>query len=106
KDQKGLLNFGNVTHDDVKHPKQEEWAFDGVLGTFDRQSAQRGYQVYKEVCASCHSMNLIAFRNLEALGFSEAETKVLAAEYDYDIIDDDGEAATRVGIPSDRLPKP
>jgi ubiquinol-cytochrome c reductase cytochrome c1 subunit len=51
-------------------------------------------------------MNLISFRNLTELGFSEAEVKVLASEYDYDYIDDDGEVATRVGLPSDRFKNP
>lgn len=106
KDQNGLLDFGKITQDDVEHPKKDEWAFDGMFGDFDRQSAQRGYQVYKEVCANCHSMDLVAFRNLQAIGFSEAETKVLAADYDYDIIDDDGEEDTRVGNPSDKFPNP
>lgn len=106
KEQEGLFNFGEVTPYDVKHPRQEDWSFEGLFGTFDKASAQRGYQVYKEVCASCHSMNLIAFRNLQALGFSEAEVKVLASEYDYDYIDDDGEVASRPGLPSDKFKNP
>src|SRR5690606_32118640 len=66
---------------DVLPPKQSHWQFDGVFGTFDRAAIQRGYQVYKEVCASCHSLKRVAFRNLAAVGFSEAEIKALAAEY-------------------------
>ncbi len=105
-EQEGLFNFGEVTHESVEHPRKQAWSFDGMFGTFDKASAQRGYQVYKEVCASCHSMDLIAFRNLQALGFSEAEVKVLASDYDYDYIDDDGETASRVGLASDKFPNP
>ena len=45
------------------------WSFDGIFGTYDRAAAQRGFQVYKDVCAACHSLKLIHFRNLEGLGF-------------------------------------
>lgn len=106
KDRDGLFNFGEVSHEKVEHPKKYEWSFDGLFGTFDRASAQRGYQVYKEVCASCHSMDKIAFRNLQELGFSEAEVKVLASEYDYDFINDDGDVESRPGLPSDRFKNP
>lgn len=106
KEQEGLFNFGEVTHEKVEHPRHEKWSFDGMFGTFDRSSAQRGYQVYKEVCASCHSMDLIAFRNLQELGFSEAEVKVLASDYDYDYINDDGETESRPGLPADKFKKP
>ncbi|PIR32638.1 MAG: cytochrome c1 [Alphaproteobacteria bacterium CG11_big_fil_rev_8_21_14_0_20_44_7] len=83
-----------------------DWSFDGIFGKYDRQSAQRGYQVYKEVCASCHGLRLISFRQLQDLGFSEAETKALAAEYNYDSINDDGDIEDRPGNPSDRFKSP
>lgn len=102
----GLFNFGDITHEKIEHPKQVKWSFDGLFGTFDKASAQRGYQVYKEVCASCHSMNLIAFRNLQELGFSEAEVKVLASGTDYDFINDDGDVESRPGLPSDKFKNP
>ncbi len=92
---------------DAKHPEAMDWSFDGIFGTVDRQSAQRGYQVYKEVCASCHSMRLIPFRTLEQLGFSEAEVKSLAAQYEVeDGPNDDGEMFMRPARPSDRMPSP
>ena len=53
-------------------PPDTNFSFDGLFGTFDRASAQRGFQVYKEVCSGCHSMKLVYYRNLGALGFSEA----------------------------------
>jgi len=80
------------------------------FGKFDRAQLQRGYQVYKEVCASCHSMNLVSFRNLAEPGgpeFSEAEVKALAAQYEIqDGPNADGEMFTRKGIPSDRFKSP
>lgn len=88
-------------------PKQVNWMFDGAMGHVDKQSAQRGLQVYKEVCAACHGLKRIAFRNLEELGFAEAEVKALAAEYTVtDGPDDIGEMFDRPGIPSDRFPSP
>ena len=87
--------------------KKIDWPFDGMTGRVDKQSAQRGLQVYKEVCAACHGLERIAFRNLAALGFSEAETKALAAEYTIlDGPDDFGEMFDRPGIPSDRFVPP
>ena len=87
--------------------KQVAWSFDGMTGKVDRPSAQRGLQVYREVCAACHGLKRIAFRNLEELGFSEAETKALAAEYTIvDGPDDFGEMFDRPGIPSDRFVPP
>ena len=88
-------------------PKQLHWQFDGVFGSFDRPSVQRGLQVYKEVCASCHGLGRVAFRNLTQVGFSEAEVKTLAAEYTFvDGPDDEGEMFERPGLPSDRFPAP
>lgn len=87
-------------------PKQS-WPHDGVTGTYDRAALQRGYQVYKEVCAACHSLQYVAFRNLMEIGFTEAEVKALAAEaIVIDGPNDDGEMFERPGRPSDRLPSP
>ena len=61
---------------DAKHPQAVDWSFGGPFGTYDRSALRRGFQVYKEVCASCHGLNQIAFRNLAQPGgpeFSEAE---------------------------------
>jgi cytochrome c1 len=83
-----------------------KWSFDGAFGKFDKMQLQRGLQVYREVCASCHSLNYIAFRNLEDLGYSEGQTKAIAAEYEYPEIDDEGSDTTRKGKPSDYFPNP
>lgn len=88
-------------------PTAQNWSFNGPFGTFDRGELQRGFQIYKEVCAACHSMKYVAFRNLRDIGFSEAEVKALAATYEVtDGPDDSGEMFQRPGLPSDRFPAP
>jgi ubiquinol-cytochrome c reductase cytochrome c1 subunit len=91
----------------INKPQEMDWSFAGPFGTYDKGQLQRGFKVYREACSVCHSMNLVAFRNLEALGFSEAQVKAIAAEYT--IVDgpnSDGEMFERPGIPSDRFPSP
>ena len=87
--------------------KKRDWSFSGPFGTFDQAAMQRGLQAYTEVCAGCHSLDLIAFRNLADLGYNEVEIKAIAASYDIeDGPDDDGEMFTRPGRPADRFPAP
>ena len=93
---------------DQKKPERQAWSFAGVFGTFDRAQLQRGFQVYREVCQACHSINRLAFRNLAEKGgpeFSQGQVKALAAEYEIPDIDDSGEPTKRPGKPSDRFPK-
>ncbi len=90
-----------------QHPKDLKLASDGAFGKFDRQQLQRGFQVYKEVCAACHSLRLVAFRDLAALGYNEAEVKAIAAGYQVPGVDPNtGEQTTRPGLPTDYFPKP
>jgi len=90
----------------VELPEQQ-WSFNGVFGKFDKEQVQRGFQVYKEVCSSCHSLKYIAFRNLEELGYSEEQIKTLAAQYQIeDGPDDSGDMFKRKGKSSDYMPKP
>ena len=81
-----------------------------MLGKFDRASLQRGYQVYNEVCASCHSMQYLSYRNLGEPGgpeFSEEEVKAIAASFEVtDGPDAQGEMFTRPGRPSDKFVSP
>lgn len=92
---------------DAKHPKAHDWSFEGFDGHFDRAALQRGFQVYKDVCAACHGLKYIAFRNLAEIGFSEAEYKAIAAEYIVtDGPDDFGDMFERPAIPSDYFPSP
>ena len=87
--------------------KTRDWSFSGPFGTFDKAAMQRGFQVYNEVCAGCHSMKLIAFRNFVDLGYNDAEIKALAAQYEVqDGPNDDGEMFMRPAIPADRMPAP
>ena len=96
-----------IASTDALHPKKLNWSFDGMLGTFDRPSIQRGFQIYKEVCSACHSLDLVAMRNLKEVGFSEAETKAIAKEYNIkDGPNDEGEMFDRPGILSDHFPNP
>ena len=87
--------------------KQVDWTFNGILGHVDKPSAQRGYQVYAEVCASCHSLGLLSYRNLEHIGFSEAEIKTIAANVTVqDGPNEDGDMFDRPGRASDRFVSP
>lgn len=89
------------------HIEKQSWSFAGIFGTYDVNQLQRGYQVYREVCASCHGARLVAFRNLAEEGgpsFSEEQVKALAAEYEVDDITAEG--GTRAGVPADRFPQP
>ena len=92
-----------------REPKEISFSFNGVFGTFDRAALQRGYQVYKEVCSNCHSMKLVAFRNLAepgGPGFSEAQAKELAKQYKYPDFDDAGQPTERAGTLADHFPSP
>ena len=86
---------------------KHKWSFNGITGTFDRAALQRGFKVYREVCAGCHSMKLLYYRDLIDIGFSEAQVKAIAAEYDVlDGPNDDGEMFERPARPADRFVNP
>jgi cytochrome c1 len=88
-------------------PLDVDWHFQGLFGQFDRAAAQRGLQVYREVCAACHALEFVAFRTLEDLGYSEDQVKALAAEYTVtDGPNDQGEMFDRPARPSDNFPPP
>jgi ubiquinol-cytochrome c reductase cytochrome c1 subunit len=87
--------------------KTMQWPFEGALGQVDRQAAQRGFQVYKEVCSVCHGMHHLSYRNLINLGFSEAEVKEIAKTVTVrDGPNDQGEMFDRPGLPSDKFVSP
>lgn len=95
------------THFPIKKPAELNWSFEGPFGTYDKAQLQRGLKVYKEVCAACHAMKMVAFRTLEDLGYSEAQVKAFAAEYTVQAgPDSDGEMFERPAIPSDYFPAP
>jgi ubiquinol-cytochrome c reductase cytochrome c1 subunit len=84
-----------------------KFSFDGIFGTYDRASAQRGFQVYKEVCAACHGLRLVAYRNLRELGLTEAQVEAIAAQFQItDGPNDEGQMFERPGRPADRFRRP
>ena len=85
----------------------QDWSFQGLMGRYDRGEIRRGLQVYREVCASCHALRLVAYRNLGDVGFSEKEIKAIAAEYELtDGPNDEGEMFQRPAKPADRFVSP
>ena len=108
-----ILLFGayskTIAAEKVEYLKTD-WSFKGLFGKFDRGALQRGYQVYTEVCASCHSMKYISYRNLAEKGgpeFTEAQAKAIAASFEVtDGPNSDGEMFTRPGKLSDKFVMP
>ena len=98
------------------HPdfKEASWSFQGVFGQYDKAQLRRGFQIYQEVCSSCHGLRLVAYRNLADLGFTEDEIKEIAAEKSVRVphddtgaeLNDDGEFFTREAKPSDKFVGP
>lgn len=117
-----LWSFGNGAYNAITEPApvtaEHEFhklprapgagfSFEGAFGKFDKAQLQRGFQVYKEVCAACHSLRLVAFRDLAQIGYSEAEVKAIAKGFQVPGIDPNtGEANTRPGLATDYFPKP
>ncbi len=107
-----LLNLGNlkVYAESSEEILKIDWSFKGFFGKFDRASLQRGYQVYNEVCSSCHSIKYLSYRNLSEKGgpeFSKEEVKAMASNFEVtDGPDSTGEMFTRPARPSDRFVMP
>ena len=100
-----------TAEEEFRHHEMKELrlASDGPFGHFDTAQLQRGFQVYKEVCAACHGLNLVAFRNLAELGYNEAEIKAIAGQWQIEvptINEETGEPATRPATAADRFPSP
>ncbi len=98
-----------VEHAFHHHARDVSYSFDGPFGRFDRRQLQRGFQVYREVCAACHGLEYVAFRNLHALGYNEAEVRAIADQWPIQVPSinpETGEPATRKAIPADRFPSP
>ncbi len=92
-----------------KEPREVAFAHDGVFGKWDQAQLQRGLKVYSEVCSACHSLNQVAFRDFEALGYNEDEIKAIAKGWKTEVPSinpDTGEASTRPALPSDKIPSP
>lgn len=92
---------------DQKAAPHQHWHFSGPFGTYDRDALQRGYLVYRQVCSACHAMKRVSFRNLEDMGYDEAQIKAIASEYTViDGPDETGEMFDRPARPSDYFPSP
>jgi ubiquinol-cytochrome c reductase cytochrome c1 subunit len=111
----GVYAYVTEPHEQtVEHRFHQEardigYSFDGPFGKYDRQQLQRGFQVYKEVCSSCHGLSFVAFRNLEDLGYHEEEIKAVADKWQIEVPAVDpktGEASTRKALPADAFPSP
>ncbi|MBA3810411.1 MAG: cytochrome c1 [Caulobacteraceae bacterium] len=99
-------------------PKDIHWSFDGPFGSYDQEQLQRGYKVYREVCSSCHSMNMVAFRNLGDPGGpfwnpkypnpnDNPVVKTIAKDYQFPDVDSEtGDAIKRPGTSADYFPAP
>jgi ubiquinol-cytochrome c reductase cytochrome c1 subunit len=113
----GLVSIGLMfmvdavaANEGQKDAKSISYSFEGPFGTFDKAQLQRGYKVYKEVCAACHSMNLVSFRNLSehgGPGFTPEQVKALAASFTVkDGPNSEGEMFDRTALPSDHFVPP
>ena len=98
---------GGTPHYPLIKPVEQDWSFAGPFGTYDTGQLQRGLKVYREVCASCHGLERVAFRTLDDLGYSEGQIRALASEYEVeDGPDSAGDMFMRTAIPSDYFPSP
>jgi len=111
----GAIAYVGEPHEEtVEHrfhlaPKHVAFSFEGPFGKYDRSQLQRGFQVYKEVCSACHGLTYVAFRNLQELGYTEAEVKAIADQWQIEVPSinpETGEAATRKAIAADHFPNP
>jgi ubiquinol-cytochrome c reductase cytochrome c1 subunit len=103
----GLVSGSAQAAEAGARPERQSWSFAGIFGTYDQNQLQRGFQVFREVCASCHGAHLISFRNLSEPGgpsFSEEQVKALAAEYE--VADATADGGRRPAVPADRWPSP
>lgn len=88
-------------------PVEQKWSFAGPFGTYDKGQLQRGLKVYREACAACHGLERVAFRTLQDLGYTDAQVRALAAEYEVeDGPDSSGDMFMRPALPSDAFPSP
>ena len=106
-----IVGLASIAHaDEAEHGLQAPsypWSHNGLLASYDHASIRRGHQVYQQVCASCHSMSLLAYRDLVGVAYTEEEVKAMAAEVEVeDGPNDEGEMFLRPGKASDHFPSP
>jgi ubiquinol-cytochrome c reductase cytochrome c1 subunit len=83
-----------------------KFSFDSMLGTIDMASAQRGLQIYTEVCSTCHALKELSYRNIAELGYTEEQVKAYASQHKVPDLKDDGTPMERPAVPSDRFVHP
>lgn len=92
---------------EAPHLAKQEWSFSGPFGTYDKAALKRGFQVYRQVCSACHSLNRLYYRDLEAIGYTAGEVKAIASEYTVtDGPNDEGDMFDRPARPSDHFKAP
>lgn len=92
---------------DAPHPPHQDWSFSGPFGTYDQAALQRGFLVYRQVCAACHALKHLSYRDLEGIGYDDGQVKAIASEYTVtDGPDDEGEMFDRPARPSDKFKSP
>ena len=113
-----LWSFGNGVYNQItdppsataeemfhKHAKHLALASDGPFGNFDHQQLQRGFKVYQEVCAACHSLSLVSYRDLKQLGYNDDEVKAIAAKSQVPVYNPKtGEVKSHAGLATDKFP--
>jgi ubiquinol-cytochrome c reductase cytochrome c1 subunit len=99
-------NLSAWAEETITLPKQK-WSFDSIFGTYDLAAAQRGFQVYSEVCANCHSMNQLYYRDLTGLGLTGEQVKAIASGFEVPLgLNDAGEPVSGPATPSSRFRNP
>ncbi|MEI7668549.1 MAG: cytochrome c1 [Pseudomonadota bacterium] len=90
-----LFSFSVFAEGTEETPKQLSWQFSGMTGYLDKKAAQRGFQIYSQVCSTCHAMKRVSYRNLAELGFKEEEIKAVAASKLVEDYDEKGQRIQR-----------
>ena len=101
----GLVAAPALANEGADYPKLN-WSFNGPFGTIDQASAQRGFQVYKEVCSACHSIKQAYYRDLKGIGLSDKDVAAIASTVSIPALGDDGSAVERPGLASDHFKSP
>ena len=96
-----------LAQEEAPKPPPQNWSFSGIFGGLDLAAAQRGFQVYSEVCSNCHSMNLLHYRDLEGIGLTPDQIRAVAAAVQVpDGVDDSGNPKTGPGTPASTFKAP
>jgi len=102
-----LATGGVQAAGNAEHPLTEHWSFNGIFGHYDRAEAQRGLQVFLEICAQCHGAKYLRYGDLADLGYDEEQIDAIAAQFEVeDGPDDEGEMFMRAARPTDTFPEP